>query len=166
MSERRFGLLGPLQVTVDGEPVAVTAGRDRVVLAVLLLNSGRIVGFGELAAAVWDAEPPATARGQLQTCVSRLRRMLPDGVIRTDPAGYGILIGPDDLDAHVFLRLVEAARSASDRDAARAAYRQALDLWRGPACAEIDAPAVRQAAAMLDEARAAPGPGKIGRAHV
>jgi DNA-binding SARP family transcriptional activator/tetratricopeptide (TPR) repeat protein len=154
MSERRFGLLGPLRVIVDGEPVPVTAGRDRVVLAVLLLNSGRIVGFGEHAAAVWDAEPPATARGQLQTCVSRLRRMLPDGVIRTDPAGYGIVIGPEDLDAHVFLRLVETARSASDPDAARTAYRQALDLWRGPACAEIDAPTVRQAAAMLDEGRA------------
>jgi DNA-binding SARP family transcriptional activator len=154
MSERRFGLLGPLQVTVDGEPVPVTAGRDRVVLAVLLLNSGRIVGFGELATAVWDSEPPATARGQLQTCVSRLRRILPDDVIRTDRAGYGITIGPEDLDVHVFLRLVEAARSAPDAETARRAYRQALDLWRGPACAEIDAAAVRQAAAMLDEGRA------------
>ncbi|MDI6103840.1 BTAD domain-containing putative transcriptional regulator [Actinoplanes sp. NEAU-A12] len=154
MSERRFRILGPLEVTVDGEPVAVTAGRDRVVLAALLLNSGRIVGFGELARAVWDEEPPATARGQLQTCVSRLRRMLPDGAIRTDPAGYGLTLGPDELDANVFLRLLEAARSAADPGAARAAYREALDLWRGPACAEIDAPAVRQAAAMLDERRA------------
>ncbi|MBB4747459.1 DNA-binding SARP family transcriptional activator [Actinoplanes lobatus] len=122
-------------------------------LAMLLLRPGRIVGVGELTEAVWGAEPPATARGQLQTCVSRLRRILPDGVILTDPAGYGIRVDPGDLDSAEFLRLVEEARTAAP-ERARTAYRAALDLWSGPACAEIDAPEVRQAAAMLDERRA------------
>ncbi|MEU8237253.1 BTAD domain-containing putative transcriptional regulator [Actinoplanes missouriensis] len=134
--------------------MAVTATRDRIVLAMLLLRPGRIVGLGELTEAVWGAEPPATARGQLQTCVSRLRRVLPGGAILSDPAGYRIRPGPDELDATVFLRLVEQARSAGDPGSARAAYRKALDLWRGSACAEIDAPAVRAAAAGLDERRA------------
>ncbi|BAL92957.1 putative AfsR-family transcriptional regulator [Actinoplanes missouriensis 431] len=133
----------------------ITATRDRIVLAMLLLRPGRIVGLGELTEAVWGAEPPATARGQLQTCVSRLRRVLPAGAILSDPAGYRIRPEPDELDATVFLRLVEQARSAGDPGSARASYRKGLDLWRGSACAEIDAPAVRAAAAGLDERRAA-----------
>ncbi|MEV6842609.1 winged helix-turn-helix domain-containing protein [Actinoplanes sp. NPDC051411] len=75
----RFRILGPLSVTVDGRPVAVTASRDRVVLAALLLQAGRVVPAGALIEAVWGDNPPATARGQLQTCVSRLRRALPPG---------------------------------------------------------------------------------------
>ncbi|MEV6297802.1 BTAD domain-containing putative transcriptional regulator [Actinoplanes sp. NPDC051861] len=154
MSEVRYRILGPLSVTVDGEPAGVTAGRDRVVLAMLLLNAGRIVGLSEITEAVWGADPPATAKGQLQTCVSRLRRALPPDAILTDRAGYGIQIGPDELDAVVFGRLVDDARTAGSAESARSAYKIGLDLWRGPACAEIDAQAVRQAAAALDERRA------------
>ncbi|MEU4425496.1 BTAD domain-containing putative transcriptional regulator, partial [Actinoplanes sp. NPDC024001] len=154
MAELRYRLLGPLSVTVDGEPVAITAGRDRVVLAMLLLHPGRIVGLSEITEAVWGADPPATARGQVQTCISRLRRALPPDAIRTDPAGYGIVAGPDESDVVAFAQLVAEARTAGDAGSARYTYRKALDLWRGPACAEIDAPGVRQAAAALDERRA------------
>jgi DNA-binding SARP family transcriptional activator len=154
MATLRYHILGTLSVMRDERPVAVTAGRDRVVLAMMLLHPGRIVSLGELTEAIWGADPPATARGQVQTCVSRLRRGLPADVIMTDPAGYGIRVEPGELDSQRFLALVDTARSASDAGVARAAYREALDLWRGPACAEIDAAAVRQAAAMLDERRA------------
>ncbi|WP_232344742.1 AfsR/SARP family transcriptional regulator [Actinoplanes awajinensis] len=125
----------------------MTAGRDRVVLAMLLLNPDRIIGAGELFDALWTDAPPVTARGQLQSCISRLRRILPPGVILTDRAGYGIRVGTDELDATLFVRSVDRARVAGDR----VALRQALALWRGPACAELDAPAIRQAAAVLDE---------------
>ncbi|SNY04627.1 AfsR/SARP family transcriptional regulator [Paractinoplanes atraurantiacus] len=147
----RYRILGPLSVTVDGHDVTVTAGRDRIVLAMLLLHPGRVLGVGVLAEAVWGADPPATARGQLQTCVSRLRRILPPGAIRTDPAGYRIDAGPDDLDVAAFDRLVAGARSADDPGAARRAYTQALDLWRGPSLAETESEAVRGAGVMLDE---------------
>ena len=33
-----YGILGPLSVTADGQPIAITAGRDRIVLAMLLLH--------------------------------------------------------------------------------------------------------------------------------
>ncbi|WP_433789416.1 BTAD domain-containing putative transcriptional regulator [Actinoplanes sp. CA-252034] len=145
----RYRILGPLSI-MDGER-QVTAGRDRAVLAILLLHPNRIVALSELAETVWGPRPPATARNQLQNCVSRLRRVLPADAILTDPAGYGIQAGPDDLDSVVFLRLVAAARASSGDAGARTAYRKALNLWRGAACAGIDAPAVRQAAAKLDE---------------
>jgi DNA-binding SARP family transcriptional activator len=147
----RYRILGPLSI-VDGDvPVTISAGRDRVVLAMLLLRPGQIVPLSRIVEAVWDTTPPATARGQVHTCVSRLRRVVAADAILSDPAGYGIRVGPDDLDALVFARLVDEARAAGDPGKARTAYRKALDLWRGEAFAEIDAPAVRLAAAALDE---------------
>ena len=107
----RYRILGPLSVTVDGRDVAITAGRDRIVLAMLLLHPGRVLGVGVLAEAIWGAKPPATARGQLQTCVSRLRRSLPAGVIRSDPAGYCLTPADGELDVAEFARLVAAARA-------------------------------------------------------
>ncbi|MFG1989629.1 BTAD domain-containing putative transcriptional regulator [Actinoplanes sp. NPDC048988] len=143
----RYRILGPLSVT-DG---TVSAGRDRVVLAMLLLHPGRVVGVGVLADAVWGADPPATARGQLQTCVSRLRRVLPAGAIRSDPAGYRLDPAPGELDAAEFGRLAKAGRE--ERDPAK--LRQGLDLWRGDALAGIESHAVQLAAAVLDQQRVA-----------
>ena len=94
----RFGILGPLRV--GGGESTVTAGRDRIVLAMLLLRAGRLVPVDELVDAVWEDRPPATARAQLQTCVSRLRRRfaelgLAPELIVTDPAGYGVRTATD-----------------------------------------------------------------------
>ncbi|WP_431880362.1 BTAD domain-containing putative transcriptional regulator [Micromonospora marina] len=157
----RFGILGPLRV--GGGEATVTAGRDRTVLAMLLLRPGRVVPVEELVDAVWEERPPATARTQLQICVSRLRQRfaalgLPADTIVTDPAGYGIRIEPDDLDAEVFAGTVETARrnaAAGRLIEARQHYREALALWRGPALAGIPARTVRLRAQALDEQRLA-----------
>ncbi|CCH21760.1 AfsR/SARP family transcriptional regulator [Micromonospora lupini] len=155
----RFGILGPLRVGGGGS--TVTAGRDRIVLAMLLLRAGRLVPVEELVDAVWEDRPPATARAQLQTCVSRLRRRLgelglaPETIV-TDPAGYGVRTGPSDLDAQVFVRGVEAARAAAAAGRlvdARTGYRDALALWRGPALGGIPSRSVRRRAQALDEQR-------------
>ncbi len=80
-----------------------------------LLRPGLVVPTEDLIDAVWEDRPPATARTQLQICVSRLRQRfaalgLPAVTIVTDPAGYGIRIEPGDLDAEVFANGVETAR--------------------------------------------------------
>ncbi|MEU8069516.1 MULTISPECIES: BTAD domain-containing putative transcriptional regulator [unclassified Micromonospora] len=155
----RFGILGPLRV--GGGEATVTAGRDRTVLAVLLLRPGRVVPVEDLVDAVWDERPPATARTQLQSCVSRLRQRfvrlgLPAGTIVTDPAGYTIRVEAGDLDAEVFASTVETARrnaAAGRLTEARQHYRAALALWRGPALAGVPARSVRQRARALDEQR-------------
>ncbi|MGC5017458.1 BTAD domain-containing putative transcriptional regulator [Micromonospora sp. DT47] len=157
----RFGILGPLRV--GGGEATVTAGRDRVVLAMLLLRAGRVVPVEDLVDAVWEERPPATARAQLQSCVSRLRQRLaalglPADVIVTDPVGYGVRIDPTDLDAEVFARRVEAARAAGAAGQpaeARRHYRDALALWRGPALGGIPSRSVRRRAQALDEQRLA-----------
>jgi DNA-binding SARP family transcriptional activator/tetratricopeptide (TPR) repeat protein len=147
----RYRILGPLSVTADGQHVAITAGRDRVLLAMLLLHVGRVVDVPALVEALWGVDPPATARAQLQTCVSRLRRQLPAGAITHDPAGYRLTAEPDDLDASVFTRLIAEAKE--ERDAAK--LRRAIDLWRGEALVGLDSQPVRAAAAALDERYAA-----------
>ncbi|MEH0982797.1 AfsR/SARP family transcriptional regulator [Micromonospora sp. CPCC 205556] len=157
----RFGILGPLRV--GGGEATITAGRDRTVLAMLLLRAGRVVPVEELIDAVWEDRPPATARTQLQICVSRLRQRLaavglPPEIIVTDPVGYGIRVEPTDLDAEVFGRAVEAGRVAvADGQAAEASrhYRSALALWRGPALSGIASRSVRRRAQTLDEQRLA-----------
>ncbi|MFR9776674.1 BTAD domain-containing putative transcriptional regulator [Micromonospora sp. MS34] len=157
----RFGILGSLRVGA-GE-ATVTAGRDRIVLAMLLLRAGRVVPVEELIDAVWEERPPATARTQLQICVSRLRRRLatlglsPETIVR-DPVGYGIRIEPSDLDAEVFAREVDAGRAAiaaGQATGARRHYRAALALWRGPALSGIASRSVRRRAQALDEQRLA-----------
>ncbi|GID99798.1 SARP family transcriptional regulator [Paractinoplanes durhamensis] len=147
----RYRILGPLSVTGDGQQVAITAGRDRVLLAMLLLHAGRVVDVSTLIEALWGVDPPATARAQLQTCVSRLRRQLPTGAILLDAAGYRLVCRPDDLDATVFARLIGEARDRKDA----AALREAIDLWRGAALVGLDSQPVRVAAADLDERYAA-----------
>ncbi|MEU9510260.1 BTAD domain-containing putative transcriptional regulator [Micromonospora sp. NPDC048170] len=157
----RFGILGPLRV--GGGDTTVTAGRDRVVLAMLLLRAGQVVPFDELVDALWEDRPPATARTQLQICVSRLRHRLADlglpaEIIVTDPVGYGIRAGTADLDVKVFASEVEAARACAAAgqlaDAGRH-FRAALALWRGPALSGIASRSVRRRAQTLDEQRLA-----------
>jgi DNA-binding SARP family transcriptional activator/tetratricopeptide (TPR) repeat protein len=143
----RFRILGPLSVIVDGRSVVITATRDRIVLAMLLLNPGRVLSVDSLIEAVWGDGPPVTARAQLQNCISRLRRILPFPAIGSDPAGYQINIAADDVDSAVFVRLTAAGR----RDDDPAPLRAGLDLWRGDALSGVESETVRRAAASLDE---------------
>ena len=41
-----FGVLGPLQLSVDGTPVPLGAPKQRAVLAMLVINRNRPVGVG------------------------------------------------------------------------------------------------------------------------
>src|SRR6185437_17124439 len=62
-TEPPFRILGPLEVHGD-EPVAVTARRQEVVLALLLLSANQVVPLETLIHGVWGVTPPTTARAQ------------------------------------------------------------------------------------------------------
>jgi DNA-binding SARP family transcriptional activator len=69
--------------------------------------------------------------------VSQLRKALaPREAIVTQEPGYVIRVGPDELDLLRFEALVEEARQAAPELAAQC-LREALDLWRGPALADL-----------------------------
>src|SRR5215472_9837644 len=100
-----FGLLGPLRVCRGGAEITVAAGKQRAVLAALLLNSGRVVPAGELAGVLWGAVSPPSAAASLHNHVTRLRKALEDKRhqrISTRSGGYVISTGPGELDGKVF----------------------------------------------------------------
>jgi DNA-binding SARP family transcriptional activator len=156
----RFRILGPLDVSIDEMAVEFTSSRERTILVMLLLQEGRLVSLDRIIDGLWSADPPVTAKGQIQTCISALRRQLrefgADRVITTGPAGYTIRIPAESLDIAVFERMVGRGRAlAADGKAgeAIAEFRAALALWRGPAAADVESALVRAMAIRLDEER-------------
>ncbi|MGP3959468.1 BTAD domain-containing putative transcriptional regulator [Nonomuraea sp. 3N208] len=125
-------LLGPLRVSVAGQPVELPGGRLRVVLAVLAMSAGRTVPTDRLATAVWGTDPRGDPRANVRTNVKRLRRAL--GVaelIVARPGGYLLAAEPGHVDALLFGRLLDEAAAAQDLVAARSRLTAALGLWRG-----------------------------------
>ncbi|HEX8208396.1 MAG TPA: AfsR/SARP family transcriptional regulator [Solirubrobacteraceae bacterium] len=149
-----FALLGPLEVRLDGEPVAIGGLRRRSVLAMLVLDAGKVVSIPRLIGGVWGEEPPETAATALHGHVSHLRRLLGD-VIETRAPGYVLAVDPETVDANRFEALLERARAEQAdgrRDDARATLDEALGLWRGPPLADlVDAPFASAALPALEE---------------
>jgi DNA-binding SARP family transcriptional activator/tetratricopeptide (TPR) repeat protein len=142
-----FGLLGPLVVRAGGVAVPVTAGKQRVLLAALLLRANQVVATEELAHAVWGARPPETARVTLQNYMKRLRHVLgpEEGYERivTRPAGYLVAAKARELDVTQFAELAGAGRTAARVGAWEQASVQlasALSLWRGQPLADVPSP--------------------------
>jgi DNA-binding SARP family transcriptional activator/tetratricopeptide (TPR) repeat protein len=167
----RLRILGPLELVADRRMVKIGGPREHIVLAALALRANRVVSVDQLIDAAWGDAPPNTARSQIQTCISALRKVLdgaglPDA-IETRPAGYLLRISPDDLDSEKFARLVADARALAAEaktaacpspegvSLAAAMLREALGLWRGPALANLPGDLMQQGAALLEEERLA-----------
>jgi DNA-binding SARP family transcriptional activator len=139
-----FCLLGPLLVRCDGVIFPVQRGKQRTVLAALLLDANRIVSVDELAGTLWGDRPPPSAHVTIQNYVKRLRQALGHAGrarITTQPRGYRIGVDPGELDVSRFEALLTASRTASragswDQAAAQAAA--ALALWRDEALADVE----------------------------
>ncbi|MEV5978663.1 BTAD domain-containing putative transcriptional regulator [Streptomyces sp. NPDC052114] len=156
----RFGVLGPLAVwNGEGEPVKVPEAKVRALLADLLVHEGRPVSADRLIDDLWGEAPPGRPANALQSKVSQLRRALGrDRVVHQAP-GYRLRVDAaagDEVDADVFRALVDAARREADPAGRAELLTRALDLWRGPAYADLaDEEFVRAAADRLAEQRLA-----------
>ena len=159
-----FRILGPLEVVSEQEQLALGGGRQRAVLALLLLRPNEVVSTDKLIDDLWSENTPPSARKLVQLYVSRLRKSLgnapaADGVILTRPPGYVLRLQPDELDAHRFEQLFEGGRQAmSIGEPALAAdtLREALGLWRGPPLADFAyEPFAQTAAGRFEELRLA-----------
>jgi len=156
-----FGVLGPIEARLAGEPADTGHARQRAVLAVLLLNTGRAVPLDVLIDRVWGENPPRSARNLAYGYVGRLRTLVTSA---QDPAvtlcrrhdGYLLQAEPDQVDVHRFRRLVaEAAATATDDDRAAGLLAEAVALWRGPAFAGLDSPWLNGMRVRLELERAA-----------
>ncbi len=149
-----FRILGPLDAVDDGRPAVLTGGKQKALLALLLLHAGRVLPVERLVDDLWGDEVPESARKMVQIFVSQLRKQLPDGSIETRPPGYRLVLDGHTFDLHRFEQLHARARDELAADGAEQAaetLRQALDLWRGPPLAEFQEPFARQEAARLAE---------------
>ncbi|HEY9408230.1 MAG TPA: BTAD domain-containing putative transcriptional regulator [Jiangellaceae bacterium] len=126
-----IGLLGPLEVVLDGRAVHITSDRLRAILAVLASSAGSVVSVDTIGEYVWGDEPPVNLRRTVQTWVARLRSVLDLDIIVSRPGGYVLVAEPRQVDVVHFASLLDAAATTADPDAERATIMQALGLWRG-----------------------------------
>ena len=131
-----FRLLGPLEVVRNGEVVTPTGQKQRTLLALLLLNGGRVVSIDAIIDALWGDQPTRTAATSVQNLISQLRKLVGPDALSNEAPGYVLRVPPEQVDVARFRVLVEGARALAPDEAA-AQLRDALALWRGSPLPEL-----------------------------
>ena len=152
-----FRVLGPLEVVGPAGVIPIPSGKQRALLAVLILDRGQAVGRARLIDELWASRrrPPPTMR-----CRS-ISRVSASGLgpicVETRAGGYRLAMVDATTDLARFERLVrdgQIALEAGEPAAAADRYDEALGLWRGPALADLDGePAASAERTRLDELR-------------
>ncbi|KWV31410.1 AfsR/SARP family transcriptional regulator [Micromonospora rifamycinica] len=161
----RFQVLGPQLAWCGERLVDLGPGKQRAVLAVLLLSAGRPVPTFQMIDAVWPEDPPANGPNVVQKYVAGLRRVLeperspraPGQVITRTDAGYLLRVDPAAVDAFRFergVRQAEQHRAAGRTGEAAAELRAALELWHGEPFGGLTGPVLEAARQRLVEIRA------------
>jgi DNA-binding SARP family transcriptional activator len=153
-----FRILGPLEVHHDGRAVPLPGARQRELLALLLLDAGRVISTERLMDDLWGDDQPTAGRTALRVRVSQLRKALPGDVLVTRPTGYALQVERDELDLWRFeRRLAEGERALrSDPQRAVESLTGALAEWRGRPLADLAyAPWAQAPVVRLEELRAA-----------
>ncbi len=141
-----FGLLGPLEMSVDGALVPLGTPKQRAVLAMLLMNRNSPVGVDRPITALWEESPPSGARASIHSYVSNLRKVLsgvgidPRVVLAAAPPGYRLSIPDNACDIGRFIAEKTAgvhAAAASRFEQASKHLSAALAEWRGPVLEDL-----------------------------
>ncbi|MEU8183534.1 AfsR/SARP family transcriptional regulator [Micromonospora sp. NPDC049044] len=140
----RFGILGPVIVTDDGENRTPRALKLRSLLALLITQGDQIVSTQRLIEELWGGAPPRTANTGLQVYISKLRRHLGDGVnpriVVSHPSGYQLSLAEHSCDLTIFQQHLAAAdrAEAAGLPAVEATeLSRALEIYRGPVLADV-----------------------------
>lgn len=142
-------LLGPMSVLLEKGQVTPSAAKQRQILALLSLNSGRVVTISALIEELWGDCPPRTAVATLQNYILQLRNKIASGtpgspgvkqILSTSHGGYLLAEDSCMTDVDEFGHLAARGREAAEQGEYRLASEQfgsALELWRGPALADM-----------------------------
>ena len=131
-------LLGPVDVTVDGQARAISGLRRTALVAALALRAGDVVSADLLTEIIWESRPPPGSGQTLQSYVSQLRRFFGGAaVIRRVPPGYVLDLPGDGTDVGVAQRLIREGTTASSAAEGARVLREAIGLWRGRPLAEL-----------------------------
>ncbi|MET0526582.1 MAG: BTAD domain-containing putative transcriptional regulator [Nocardioides sp.] len=131
--------LGAVRVSRDGVEQKLGGGRQRRLLAVLLIHRDTVVSVDRIADIVFEGAPTDAAATTLRSYVARLRRTLESAVVTRSP-GYQLDTAGLTIDVVDFEAGLQAGRAALQRqDPAGAVERltAALALWHGAAYAEF-----------------------------
>ncbi|WP_254303581.1 BTAD domain-containing putative transcriptional regulator [Rhodococcoides kyotonense] len=134
------GVLGPVSTRVDGQLVSIPGARARALLVALACAPGHSRSVGALLDDVWPDAPPRAPKNALQTQVSRLRAVLPPNTLVSSPAGYRLVLTPEQLDLTCAETRVGQARghlASGNVDAALDLVGQARALWRGEPASDL-----------------------------
>ncbi len=151
-----IALLGEIALRRDGALTAVPGARARLLVAALAVHPGRSRGAQALIDDVWGEDPPRAPMNALHTQVSRLRSALPEGVLEIGPAGYRLMLTPEQVDlslAHQLERQARQAHTAGHHAACLDLLAAARALWRGEPAADLPPGPVAEELATLAAAR-------------
>ena len=115
-------------------------GRQRALLALLILRANELVPSDRLVEELWGESPPATAHKMLHNQVSALRQELGrNGRLETHGSAYRLNVRPGERDVDRFEQLLSSGRAEieTDPDGAAETLRQALSLWRGAPLSDL-----------------------------
>ncbi|MER5255052.1 MULTISPECIES: AfsR/SARP family transcriptional regulator [unclassified Streptomyces] len=151
-----FSVLGPVRAWHGAEHLSMGSPQQRALLAALLLRDGRTATAHELIDALWGDEPPSQALAAVRTYASRLRKVLPAGVLVSESGGYAIAVADGALDLGLAEDLwaeAEKARGVGDLCQARSLVNKALSLWDGEPLANVPGPYAETERTRLEEWR-------------
>lgn len=135
-----FLLLGDLEIRDQGGTLRLSGGKQKALVAALLINANHVVPVDKLIDELWGGDASPKAAGNLHTLVSRLRGRIGTDRLERHGCGYVLRVADGELDLHRFEQLGEEGRQALERgepEMAAAKLYQALEIWRGPALADF-----------------------------
>jgi YVTN family beta-propeller protein len=107
-----FFVLGSVRLRIEGREVALGGPKQRALLALLLLQSNRVVARDRLIDGLWGERPPSTAEHTLDGYVSRLRKLVGSERLVRERHGYRLHVEPGELDLERFEVLAEEGSQA------------------------------------------------------
>jgi DNA-binding SARP family transcriptional activator len=153
----RIDVLGPIEVTDEGQVIRLSGQRQRALLAALVLDLGKVVPVSRLIDTLWDTCPPPSAVPKIHVHVSRLRQAFgPDAtrILVTSSPGYMLCgVEVDLAEFDVIVSRARAAHLGGDSLAASDLFAAALDMWRGHPFADVASAPIQSAAEGIEERR-------------
>src|SRR3954453_23561297 len=118
VNDVRSGLLGPMEVRVDGAVVQLPGIAERALLVQLLLSPGRTIPATMLVDRLWsESTLPVDPMNALQIRVSKLRRALKSmgvgDVVTREGVGYRATIDRSTVHALDFADRIRTARASA-----------------------------------------------------
>lgn len=158
----RYEVLGPVRLTDGGSEFRLGSGKAAVVLATLAIQAGTVVPTGKLFGELWDGSLPGRPSASVYVHISALRKFLrrpwnAASRITTRNPGYLLEPGSDQFDFVLFQEAMHRGKQHLDAGrpvAAGAAFRFALDLWRGAPLGGVrGGPMLAAWASLMEESR-------------